>query len=34
VAKLLEQLGASPSESRVRISELLRGYASGAASAS
>jgi ATP-dependent Clp protease ATP-binding subunit ClpA len=34
VAKLLEQLGASAPESRVRISELLRGYASGTAPAS
>ena len=34
VARLLEQLGASASESRVRISELLRGYAPGTAPAS
>jgi hypothetical protein len=33
VAKLLERLGASAPESRVRISELLRGFTSGTAPA-
>jgi ATP-dependent Clp protease ATP-binding subunit ClpA len=33
VAKLLERLGADASESRVRISELLRGFTSGTAPA-
>jgi ATP-dependent Clp protease ATP-binding subunit ClpA len=32
VAKLLDQLGVSPAEARVRVSEMLRGFGEGSAS--